>query len=340
MELIVHKDFDELFEANELTYLALYPNQIQKLFYDEEGIHAFSSFRGLQKIHGKYIGVFVENFVFSADDFFFFEENSPGLSHRLTILLTRNKNWLHNIERVNNDELRREILATPGNEPVQSLAEVVAQLEKDFEEGSEIFADHSFLKLILVYQNPKKYLRMFIKILNNSLPAYRKARLAVETDIAKRLADFKAPPKEYYEKFPSPTDFGLADRTNEIHPSLIYPFAILLSPGCPLISGLYLNEKIERQERRNKPKDVLVGMFKMVADRNKLDILTMLKEETMYNLQIANALGISPAAANHHMVVLIDQGFVSMERRDGKTYYILEQKQIEETIANLGALFL
>jgi len=183
-------------------------------------------------------------------------------------------------------------------------------------------------------------LRTLVEIINNNLPAYRKARLSIEEDIAERLADFKAPPKEEYEKFLDLLHLNLFDDTYEFYPTFVNPFVLSLTSGCPIFSGLYLNEEIERGQRQKKPKDILAKMFKMLADQNKIEILTMLKETSMYNLQIANALGISAATTNHHMTTLLNRGFVSVEKRDGKVYYSLEKGQIKEVIADLEALLL
>ena len=63
MKLVIHKDFDVNIEIPNLIYYALYPDQVRKNFYYEDGSHTYESHRGLPKIHKKYIDVFTENFV-------------------------------------------------------------------------------------------------------------------------------------------------------------------------------------------------------------------------------------------------------------------------------------
>jgi len=238
------------------------------------------------------------------------------------------------------DELRHEFLwYWFGDEKERNLDSIISFLEEWIVEGGRIPYDKG-LKLILIYRNPKKYLRMLIEIINNNLPVYRKARQSIEADIAERLLEFKAPPKEEYERFIDLFYVNLYDGNYEFYPTFVNPFLLSMTQGCPIFSGLYLNDEIERGQRQKKPKDVLAKMFKMLADQNKIEILTMLKEESMYNLQIANALDISAATTNHHMKTLLNQGFVNIERRDGKVYYSLEKGQIKEVIADLEALLL
>jgi len=338
MELIVHKDFNEIYEISGLIRFTLYPDQIEKMFSDEDGSNLLGEHIEIKEIHEKYVKTFSDNFVSSTDNFFFFEEEDLDISISLNLYLALNKDWLNNIEMINEDELRRKFY-----EPMhmQSLADLVATFERSLEEGVEV-ENHAF-KHILLYQKPKKYLSRFIKIINNNLPAYRKARQAIEVDVASRLADFKEPPKAYFEKFPElrDLDFPSPNNRNEFYPSLVKPFGIEgVGVATSVFSGLYFNENFERLQRQEKPKNVLAEMFKMLGEENKLRILMMLREETMYNLQIANELGISSAATHNHMAALLNQGFVSVESRGGKVYYTLEKKQFYETIANIEAVFL
>ena len=340
MEFIVHNDLNEFFEIAHLIRLALFPNlrgRIGGVWTKEESLNFYELYEGFQEIHEKYVETFIENFVSSSDDLFFFNEEGFGNGNAFSMLLASNRHWVTNLDEVTDEELRYKISGGTWTKDY-TLESVVTQYEKWLEEGEDLFSHNHAIKQILFYQNPKKYFRMFIEIINNNLPAYRKARQAVEIEISSLLADFKVPLKDDYEQLLHPHDFGLVTQTNEFYPSLIFAMGIITIPGSPVFCGLYYVDEAERRKRKSKAKDVLAIMFKMLADQNKLEILAMLKDEKMYNLQIANALGISPAAANNHMTALLNNKFVSVERSGGKVIYSLEKQEIQETIANLEAL--
>jgi len=342
MSITVHNDFNEIFETGRLIRVALYPKLREEFLGGNDHLSDKNSiYENFQKTHKRYIETFVENFEPTADDSFFFEEiEDHDMGGIFTSIFARNPDWLANMEDMCVDELRNEFLwYWFGDEKERNLDSIISFLEEWTVEGGRIPYDKG-LKLILIYRNPKKYLRMLIEIINNNLPAYRKARQSIEADIAQRLLEFKAPPKEEYERSLDLFYVNLYDGNYEFYPTFVNPFLLSMTQGCPIFSGLYLNDEIDRGQRQKKPKDVLAKKFKMLADQSKIEILTMLKEESMYNLQIANALGISAATTNHHMKTLLDQGFVNIERRDGKVYYSLEKKQVKETIADLEALLL
>ena len=343
MNIKIHHDFNEIFETIGLILLALHPELRDKSKFLENANSLndrTSIYESFQECHEQYIKTFIENFVPSAGDSFFFEE-AEGIGLIFASILPKHSDWLFNVEEMSDEEFRHEILwHWLGDRKEKNLEEIISIIEEGIESGDTTITYNAMVKLILVFQNPKKYLRMLGETISNNLPAYRKARNSIETEVAQRLVNFKAPPKEFYEKFLNLFELNLVENHDEFYPTFVNPFVLTMGQGCPTFSGLYLNEEIERGQRQKKPKDVLAKMFKMLADQNKIEILMMLKEESMYNLQIANALGISAATTNHHMKTLLSRGFVTVEKREGKVYYMLEKNQIEEIIADLEALLL
>lgn len=344
MGIKVHQDFNEIFEIATLIRLVLHP----KLRDKSEFLESTNSlndrtliYGNFQECHERYIHTFIENFVPSSGDAFFFEEEEESVGLVFSSILTKHSDWLNGIEGISEHEIRHVILwHWFGDSREKGLEDMIAVFDEAIDEGDNGITYPMCLKLILIYQNPKKYLRMLIEIINHNLPAYEKARRSIEEDIAERLADFKEPPTEMYKKFSILLDLDLVGDHYECYPTFVNPFMLSMTQGCPVFCGLFVNEEIERGERQRKPKDVLAKMFKMLSDQNKIEILTMLKEASMYNLQIANALGISAATTNHHMRALLTRGFVSVEKRDGKVYYSLEKQQVQEVIADLEALLL
>jgi len=347
MAIVVHNEFNEIFETAKLVRTALYPRLGDKSeFLDRTTSLSDRSsiFEAFQEIHERYIGTFIENFVPSENASFFFEDTSDAdsgdVGEIISAILAKNPEWMTKLDEISIEELRRKMLwHWFGDEKEKSLEVIISAIEEGIDENEAISYDLA-LKLILNYQNPKKYLSMLVEIINKNIPAYKLALATIEKDIAQRLADFDAPPKEIYEKITVLLDLDLNEGSYEFYPTFVNPFLISATQGCPVFCGLYLNEEIEKGKRQKKSKDVLAKMFKMLADQNKIEILTMLKDESMYNLQIANELGISAATTNHHMTTLLSRGFVNVEKRNGKVYYSLEKEQIKEVIADLEALLL
>ena len=68
------------------------------------------------------------------------------------------------------------------------------------------------------------------------------------------------------------------------------------------------------------------NVFKALADRNRLQILDMLKNGEMYADSILVQLDIKQPTLSHHMKILCECGLVT-ERKDGrKTYYSVSEE--------------
>ena len=80
--------------------------------------------------------------------------------------------------------------------------------------------------------------------------------------------------------------------------------------------------------------------MKALSDKSKLDILCALKTSNKYNLELAEEMGLSPSTTSHHMTALLTCGFVMVEKKDGKVYYVLQRQEIEKFIAGLKRFLL
>jgi len=330
MDTIIHNEFNEIFETAGLIHVCYHPKRRSKEELMNQLSDRESIYNKFQPFFDLYFHVFKENFNSSDNDAFFFEEFESDWVQAIASTVVKNRHWLENIDTLSDEDIYQDIVSQLFyDEVIENMDDVVAQLEET------TLAFHLCWKLILVLKNPKKYMSMYIKIIKNNLEAYKKARKAIAVDIAPLLADFKEPSSEYISRFKA-----VIENEYEIYPTFVNPFLTAMTTGCPIFCGLYLNEELEREKRKDKPRDVLAGMLKMLADQSKIEILFMLKKESMYNLQIANELGISAATTHHHMTNLLARGFVIAEKREGKLYYSLQKEQIKEIIADLEAVFL
>ena len=285
MDIIVHNDFNEIFETAGLIHLCYHPEHRSKEeFVDNSNSLSDrdSIYRKFQPFFDRYVEVFKENFIASDNDAFFFDDFEEMTS--VATMAAKNKHWLIDMETLTEEELYQDIIAYlfPADVLIESVDDVIAQLE------DATISFQACWKCILMLKNPKKYVTMCVEIINNNLQAYQLARAAVHTEVEPLLARFKEPVPEFLERF-------IIEDNYEFYPTFFSPLLLSMTAGCPVFCGLYLNERVEREWRKDKPRDVLAGMFKMLADQNKVQILCMLKEESMYNLQISKKLGISAA---------------------------------------------
>ena len=78
------------------------------------------------------------------------------------------------------------------------------------------------------------------------------------------------------------------------------------------------------------------GLFKALADSNRLMIVDMLSCGELCACKILEKFNITQPTLSHHMKILCDSGLVT-GRKEGKwTYYSLDEKAVEEFKAFLG----
>ena len=80
--------------------------------------------------------------------------------------------------------------------------------------------------------------------------------------------------------------------------------------------------------------------MKAFGDKSKFEILYSLKESPKYNLEIAEELQLTPATASHHMSLLLSNHMVTVEKKDGRVYYQLNQETLREIMKCFREIFL
>ncbi len=73
-----------------------------------------------------------------------------------------------------------------------------------------------------------------------------------------------------------------------------------------------------------------VGLFKALADTNRLMIVDMLSCGELCACKILEKFNITQPTLSHHMKILCDCGLVNV-RKDGKwSYYSLDEKKVQD----------
>ena len=78
------------------------------------------------------------------------------------------------------------------------------------------------------------------------------------------------------------------------------------------------------------------NIFKVLSDKQRRDILVMLKNGRMNAGEIADELGVSPAALSYHLKLLKDADLVLEYKQKNFIYYEINASVFEELILWIG----
>ena len=92
------------------------------------------------------------------------------------------------------------------------------------------------------------------------------------------------------------------------------------------------------EKSRNNRKHLL-PVLKALGDSSKFEILQSLLISPKYNLEIAEELKLSPPTVSHHMSVLLENGLVDVEKKEGKVYYTLSKEKLRKVVGELEKVF-
>jgi len=77
--------------------------------------------------------------------------------------------------------------------------------------------------------------------------------------------------------------------------------------------------------------DRMVQVFRALADRSRLRILILLDSGERYCVSdIARKLNLNPSNVSHHLIRLMDMGFVEYSREGKQVYYYLTDQCVRD----------
>ncbi len=133
---------------------------------------------------------------------------------------------------------------------------------------------------------------------------------------------------------------------SEFHPESkrVYLTAVLplmewITPTI-IFQGVLADKLDLYQKNLENAKEMLPPILKLLGDKSKFEILCLLKSHGKYNLEIAEELQLTPATASHHMSMLLSNHMVTVEKKDGRVYYQLNQETLREITKCFGEIFL
>lgn len=201
------------------------------------------------------------------------------------------------------------------------------------------FKEDTNWKFIKIFMDPLKYYKSLAKIIMDNKDIFHNAYKEVESNVKEFVIKLEENKEDMFNKLKK--NIGLHDEAYDnviIYPSVaryrtiktrlkekkeIMYYGINFDILFNLSNGVYDNVKLVRK-------------LKILSDKSKFEILQLLKEKSMFGQEIAQKLKLTTATVSHHMNSLICANFVYMERKNGKTYFTLNNDEIKIFLVNLN----
>lgn len=266
--------------------------------------------------------------------------NSPGtnmlakadaLSMSLLFgLVWHHPEWVEHIETETDEALseavKRQLIDSMGGQE-----DIVAGLE------SLGVSDQSKWRAMMLLQRPRQQLHAAFNAILENIPAFEKARDKVSGELRELLTQFGELAKNTYGAWPLDLS-RVTSPEAPIIPTLALPFSVLYADDA-CFCGLLCHRLFRSAEGELSKEEVLV-CAKALSDKSKVEILLALKKESLYGLEIAERIGLTPATVSHHMGTLLAAGFVEIEKQGGKVFYRLSEMGIQRFLSGAGRLLL
>ena len=331
-------NLDPIFETMGLLYVSYNPETIRKetlTSLSEVGFDGEQFYARHFKSYEKYVQAFNKNRVESSKNELFFREKDVNYFLILLSLLVENRSWVSKEVDMTDSQIRIRLMTICQNifdqdknqKKWEDLEEIIQYLEE-----CELEPDAKW-KVLRIMQNPLKCIRQLITIINANLIAYEKAVKEVARPLEGLLGQYEIMvvnhgDQRFYEMKNKIVEAA------EVYPTLIFPVSqMLLEKSC--YYGLLSDKVFKDGKIRQNSKELLQVRLKALSDSSKLGIIASLKISPKYNLEIAQQLGLTAATMSHHMNVLLNCGFVGVEKKEGKVYYHLERENLQGLITEL-----
>ncbi len=234
-------------------------------------------------------------------------------------LFWRHPKWFEGLEGVSDAEAFEAVLKSI-IDPSDEEQDPVAFLE------ASGYSDKAKWQMSALLQQPKQRLSQIALAVSENLSAFEYAYAEHKAEIDILLAQLA----DRLDNSSPASLLSLPDKFNpdaEIIPTLASPLAIMIFDDF-CFCGLLINKLLGEEDDGGFTKSEAIRAAKALGDLSKLDILLALKKESLYNLEIARLLDLTPATTSHHMSILLAAGFVSVMKQDGKAYYSFSQEGI------------
>jgi len=347
MEIVIKKEFNIIYEIAELmgySYLPeAYTREKVKAEFEEQGVHKDKLFNDIYDMIEETVAIFEKQMVRHEDDVFFFDdEDISPMTMSLVLYLSKHQELLNDTSLVDEKQVY-EALAMEWFEKVpEDLQEIMILLEdSEWELKSSVK-----WKLLMIFDDPVKYIIRFIHMINRNIPAFeatlKKQRRLMDTLVV-QLEQQKELFKPIFEMAAVEWEkTAIFEGVITVNPMLVGAGSFFTyDGGLNYWAGYYFREMLGViNGLLSETIEDVSPLLKLLGDNSKFEILKFLKQAPSYNLEIANHLELTPATTSHHMNTLLINGLVTLEKQDKKTCYVLNEDKVREIIASLEATLL
>ena len=107
-----------------------------------------------------------------------------------------------------------------------------------------------------------------------------------------------------------------------------YHYVLLIGAGLENTALTSYHESRSEQQK-------LEYFLKVLSDKSKFEILTLLKKKSMYGHELAKAMNLKTPTISYHMDALLDGDFIRIRKENNRIYYSLNEAEIEHMIQYL-----
>ena len=281
-----------------------------------------------------YVQVFEDTYALKEEETFFFGYNTEFF---LTVLAMATELFESNAEP---DQLTQPHIFSVMNSFLKQKNSEKASNSSDMEnwflllQSSEYSEDTKWRLLELIHNPVKNFQELFHIYENN--------RTAFDVTFQKNKKQLE----KLVSQAPSEPSDVICSLVSEFHPeskrfylTAVLPLMEWITPTI-IFQGVLTNKLDLYQKNLENAKEMLPPILKLLGDKSKFEILCLLKSHGRYNLEIAEELQLTPATASHHMSLLLSNHMVTVEKKDGRVYYQLNQETLREIMKCFGEIFL
>lgn len=276
------------------------------------------------KIIDKYIKTFDKYKVINENELMFFDEDDESIFMLIAFVLINNKELIYSLDNITDDQFKSIILDVY-NEISEEERNIdsISTLNNTIEFLKEIdLKENTKWKLMIILNEPKKYYKSLIKIIEDNKIAYNQACKAIEKPLSKLISNYikyvNSDKCEVLNNIIKNNDSNII-----IIPTLTFGTSLFEFKNTYFMGLLYeiiCKEYIYSMGNKGE----LVLKLKALSDKSKLEIISLLKAGPKYSLEIAEALKLTPATVSYHMGSLLECSMVVVEKKQGKVYYHLK----------------
>ncbi|NFJ28196.1 winged helix-turn-helix transcriptional regulator [Clostridium botulinum] len=288
------------------------------------------------KIIDKYIKTFDKYKVINENELMFFDEDDESIFMLIAFVLINNKELIYSLDNIKDDQFKSIILDVYNEiSEEERTIDSISTLNNTIEFLKELdLKENTKWKLMIILNEPKKYYKSLIKIIEDNKIAYNQACKAIEKPLSKLISNYikyvNSDKCEVLNNIIKNNDSNII-----IIPTLTFGTSLFEFKNTYFMGLLYeiiCKEYIYSMGNKGE----LVLKLKALSDKSKLEIISLLKAGPKDSLEIAEALKLTPATVSYHMGSLLECSMVVVEKKQGKVYYHLNKIGLKNFIDELN----